>query len=186
MRIITGTLKGRRIDIPNNLDVRPTTDRTKEGLFSTIDSWKYIRDSRVLDLFAGSGSLGFEAISRGAAHALFVDESHRNIDHIEKLASDFDVSDLIRTVAMDVKQFLQGPAVPYDFIFADPPYTYKDLNEIVELVFENGWLNDTGWLILEHNTHYDFRDHKYSLMEKEYGKTLISILSLQANEKDQS
>lgn len=184
MRIITGTLKGRRIDIPQNLEVRPTTDRAKEGLFSTIDSWKYIRDSRVLDLFAGSGNLGFEAISRGAAHALFVDESHRNIDHIEKLAHDFDVSDHIRTVAMDVKQFLQGPAVPYDFIFADPPYTYKDLNNIVDLVFENGWLNESGWLILEHNTHYDFRDHHYSLMEKEYGKTLISILSLKANEND--
>ncbi|NGP77592.1 16S rRNA (guanine(966)-N(2))-methyltransferase RsmD [Balneolaceae bacterium YR4-1] len=186
MRIITGTLKGRRINIPKNLDVRPTTDRTKEGLFSTIESWKYIRDSRVLDLFAGSGSLGIEAISRGAAEVLFVDQEPRNISHIEKLAQEFEVGDRIRTVTMDVKQFLQGPAVPYDFIFADPPYTYGELNEIVDSIFQNSWLKESGWLILEHNTHYDFREHKFSLMEKEYGKTLISILSPQASKNDQS
>ncbi|MGD8428615.1 MAG: RsmD family RNA methyltransferase, partial [Balneolaceae bacterium] len=65
MRIITGTLKGRQIHIPNTLNVRPTSDRTKEGLFSTLDARKYIRDASVLDLFAGSGNLGIEAISRG-------------------------------------------------------------------------------------------------------------------------
>lgn len=184
MRIITGTLKGRRIDIPDNLDVRPTTDRTKEGLFSTIESWKYISNSRALDLFAGSGNLGFEVISRGAETVLFVDENHRNIRHIEKVAEDFEVSDRIRTVISDVLQFLEGPAVPYDFIFADPPYTYTQLDEVVEAVFANGWLNDKGWLIAEHNRHYDFRDHRYCLMEKEYGRTMISIFTLQSDEEE--
>lgn len=184
MRIITGTLKGRKIDIPGNLDVRPTTDRTKEGLFSTIESWKYISDATVLDLFAGSGNLGFEAISRGAASALFVDEDSRNIRHIESLAEDFEVGDRVRTVISDVEKFLQGPSVPYDFIFADPPYTYTQLDEIVESVFANKWLKENGWLIAEHNRHYDFRDHRYNLMEKEYGRTMISIFSLQSDEEE--
>lgn len=184
MRIITGILKGRRIDIPGNMDVRPTTDRTKEGLFSTIESWKYISDATVLDLFAGSGNLGFEAISRGASNALFVDENPHNIRHIESLAQDFEVSDRVRTVILDVEKFLQGPAVPYDFIFADPPYTYTQLDEIVESVFANGWLKENGWLIAEHNRHYDFRDHRYNLMEKEYGRTMISIFTLQPDEEE--
>lgn len=182
MRIITGTLKGRRIDIPGNIDVRPTTDRTKEGLFSTIESWKYINESRVLDLFAGSGNLGFEAISRGADSVLFVDQNPRNLRHIEKVAADFEVGDRVRTVMSDVESFLEGPAVSYDFIFADPPYTYTQLDKVVDSVFSNGWLKDNGWLIAEHNRHYDFRDHRYCLMEKEYGRTMISIFSLQSDE----
>lgn len=184
MRIITGTLKGRKIHVPNQLDVRPTSDRTKEGLFSTIESWKYIRDSMVLDLFAGSGNLGFEAISRGASRALFVDEDRRNIQLIESLAHDFEVSDQIRTVTAEVQQFLEGPAVPYDFIFADPPYNYPYLEEVVQAVLEGGWLKNTGWMIAEHNTHYDFRDHPSSIMEKEYGRSHVSFFSPDAA-KDQ-
>lgn len=184
MRIITGTLKGRRIEVPKNLEVRPTTDRTKEGLFSTIDSWKYIWESRVLDLFAGSGNLGFEAISRGASRALFVDSNPRNIRHIEDVAEEFEVGDRVRTVTSDVPQFLEGPSVPYDLIFADPPYTYSHLEEVVEAVFDHGWLQPNGWLMVEHNTHYDFREHRYCLMEKKYGRTMVSIFSLQSDEEE--
>ncbi len=183
MRIITGTLKGRRIDIPKNLDVRPTTDRTKEGLFSTIESWKYIWESTVLDLFAGSGNLGFEALSRGASKVLFVDAERRNINYIENLAEEFGVSDRVRTAVTDVPRFLDGPAVPYDLIFADPPYTYPDLEQVVEAVLANGWLNREGWLMAEHNRHYDFREHQHLWDEKQYGRTMISIFSLQSEEE---
>ena len=185
MRIITGTLKGRRIQVPGNLDVRPTTDRTKEGLFSTIESWKYIRDSMVLDLFAGSGNLGFEALSRGARSALFIDEDRRNTAFIESLAEDFEISDRVRTVTADVRQFLEGPAVPYDFIFADPPYNYSHLEEVVRMVIDRGWLKENGWMIAEHNTYYDFRDHPNSIMEKEYGRSLVSFFSAEADQSDE-
>src|SRR5699024_7949773 len=84
MRIITGLLKGRRIHIPNTLNVRPTTDRTKESMFSILDARKHILGTRVLDLFGGSGNLGFEALSRGAENVLFVDSDRRNIQHIER------------------------------------------------------------------------------------------------------
>ena len=92
MRIITGTLKGRRITMPKGLDVRPTTNRTKESIFNKIEVYKHIDGARVLDLFGGSGSLGFEAISRGAATVTFVDINPSNIALIEKTATFIDAN----------------------------------------------------------------------------------------------
>ena len=175
MRIITGTLKGRKIHIPKTLNVRPTTDRTKEGIFSVIESRRYIRDTTILDLFAGSGSLGFEAISRGADRVLFVDNDRRNIEHIETLAADFDVSSRIRTVTADVSNFLEGPAVPYDIVFNDPPYDYPEMHAMVETILHEGWLQDEGWLILEHDKRHDFTDHPQCFLSRPYGRTIVSI-----------
>jgi len=175
MRIITGTLKGRQIHIPNTLNVRPTTDRTKEGLFSILDSRKYIRDTTVLDLFAGSGNLGIEAISRGAKSVLFVDSDRRNIDHIEQLAKEFEISDQIRTVTSPVEKFLEGMPLPYDIIFADPPYEYPLMEELIDTITTDGWLADNGWLILEHDSRHDFRDHPHCAYNKNYGRTYVSI-----------
>lgn len=163
--------------MPDTLDARPTTDRTKEGLFSTIDSHKYIRDAQVLDLFAGSGNLGFEAISRGAGNVLFVDSNRKSINHIEETAREFQVDDQIRLASIAVEDFLKGPAVPYDLIFADPPYNYAGTEGIITTILEKGWLQPTGWLIVEHNKYDDFRDHKKCIIEKEYGKTLVSIFT---------
>ena len=175
MRIITGILKGRRIHIPSTLNVRPTTDRTKEGLFSILDARKYIRNTNVLDLFAGSGNLGIEAISRGADRVLFVDSDRRNIQHIEKVGQEFEIADQIRTATSSVEQFLDGLPLPYDIIFADPPYDYPQMNEMVETITSGEWLADNGWLILEHDKHHDFAGHPHCAYVKEYGRTHVSI-----------
>ena len=110
MRIITGSLKGRRFEIPKGLDVRPTTDRTKESMFNKIEAYKYIEGTRVLDLFAGSGNLGFEAISRGAREVLAVDLDPANLKLIDKISRSWEIDHQIRTVAIDVQQFLESPA----------------------------------------------------------------------------
>jgi len=175
MRIITGTLKGRQIHIPNTLKVRPTSDRTKEGLFSILDSRKYIRDATILDLFAGSGNLGIEAISRGAKSVLFVDQDRRNISHIEKLGKEFDIADKIRTVTSPVEKFLEGMPLPYDIVFADPPYDYPMIEELIDAITTEGWLADNGWLILEHDKRHDFREHPHCAYHKNYGRTYVSI-----------
>lgn len=175
MRIITGILKGRRMNIPSNLDVRPTTDRTKEGLFSILDSRKYIQNTNVLDLFAGTGNLGIEAISRGAAKVLFVDNDRRNTQYIEKMGEEFDISDQVRTVTSPAEKFLEGMPLPYDIIFADPPYDYPEMNDLVDTITSDGWLADNGWLILEHDKHHDFSDHPHWAYLKEYGRTQVSI-----------
>ncbi len=182
MRIITGTLKGRKINIPATLEVRPTTDRTKEGIFSMLEARRYIRESRVLDLFAGSGNLGLEAISRGAASVQFVDSEPKNIRHIEKVSEEFEVDDRIRTTVIAVEDFLKGPAVPYDFIFSDPPYDYPHMEEMVEIILAKNWLQSGGWLILEHDKRHDFQEHPQCIIAKAYGRTIVSIF--EANDED--
>lgn len=184
MRIITGTLKGRQIHIPNTLDVRPTSDRTKEGLFSTIEARKYIRESRILDLFAGSGNLGIEAISRGAKSVLFVDYDRNNIQLIEKLADEFEIADRVRAVTTPVENFLQGPAVPYDFIFSDPPYDYPLMHEMITDILSKGWIHENGWLILEHDKRHDFTEHEQCIIIKNYGRTTVSIFGPEIENKD--
>ncbi len=175
MRIITGLLRGRKIEIPKNLDVRPTTDRVKEGLFSVIAARRFIQNCTILDLFAGSGNLGFEALSRGAQSVRFVDYSRHNIAHIEKLANEFEVSPQIRTVNLAVEHFLESPAIPYDIIFSDPPYKYSLIEQTVSTILSNGWLQPDGWLILEHNKYYDFSENLHCSQIKKYGRTYVSF-----------
>lgn len=182
MRIITGILKGRQIHIPKTLEVRPTTDRVKEGMFSVIDARKFLAGARVVDLFAGSGGLGFEAISRGAESVLFVEQDRRNTAHIEKLAKEFGVAERCRTVTSRVEDFLEGPPLPADFIFCDPPYEYPMMKEMVNTLVEKDWLKPGGWLILEHDKRHDFRGHPRLLQQKEYGRTYVCFFENEAGD----
>mgnify|MGYP003334215769 CR=1 FL=1 len=175
MRIITGKLKGRRINIPKGFDVRPTTDRTKESIFNKIEVYKYIEGSKVLDLFGGSGSLGFEAISRGAKSVTFVDINPKNIALIEKTASEFDVDAQVRTAVSDVQRFVGGMAVPFDFIFCDPPYNYEWMEEMIESILSENWLTEEGWFILEHDKYHNYKEHPHCFFSKAYGRTTVSI-----------
>jgi 16S rRNA (guanine966-N2)-methyltransferase len=175
MRIITGKLKGRTIPVPKTGQLRPTSDRTKEGLFSVIDARTYLDNSRVLDLFAGSGNLGFEAISRGAEHCLFVDSDIQHIKQIEKTAKTLGVEEQIRTVATPVESFLGKNSGAFDFIFADPPYDYYNMKGMIEIIMNKNWLNEDGWFILEHDKRHDFSDHSFCVFSKPYGRTIVSI-----------
>lgn len=175
MRIITGTLKGRRFSIPKGLDVRPTTDRTKESIFNKIEAYKFIEGTKVLDLFGGSGNLGFEAISRGAGYVTSVEMDPANVRHIEHTASDFGVEDRIRTVVADVKNYLQTPHPEYDIIFCDPPYNYEWMQEMIQVIIEDNWLTEDGWFILEHDKYHKYTDHPHCFFSKAYGRTTVSI-----------
>jgi len=177
MRIITGTLKGRRIQIPKTLNVRPTTDRCKEGMFSAIEARKYLEGASVLDLFAGSGNLGFEAISRGAERVLFVDSDRNNLKNIEKTAQKFDVADQIRTHCAKIEDYIEGPAVPYDLIFCDPPYTYPLIGKMIDRLLEGSWLKEDGWMIVEHDKHHDYTEHPHCFFSRAYGRTTVSIFT---------
>lgn len=177
MRIITGSLKGRPIPVPGTNLLRPTSDRTKEGMFSVISARRYFDNTKVLDLFAGSGNLGFEAISRGATHCTFVDNEPRHIKHIESIAAKFDILSALKTYVMDIESFLQGSYGSFDFIFADPPYDYHDMSGMVEVILNNNWLKENGWFILEHDKRHNFRPHKHCVFSKPYGRTIVSIFT---------
>ncbi|NBC64261.1 MAG: 16S rRNA (guanine(966)-N(2))-methyltransferase RsmD [Bacteroidetes bacterium] len=178
MRIITGKLKGRTIPVPKTGLLRPTSDRAKEALFSVIDARTYFVGTRVLDLFAGSGSLGLEAISRGADFCAFVDEEPEHIKHIEKLSLQFNIEDQVRTYTMDVEIFLETNPGGFDFIFADPPYDYYDFPGLVETILSGNWLNNDGMFILEHSKDNDFESHEHCVFSKAYGRTVIAMFKL--------
>jgi 16S rRNA (guanine(966)-N(2))-methyltransferase RsmD len=177
MRIITGTLKGRQIPIPQTDGVRPTSDRTKEGLFSSLIARKDLRGALVLDLFAGSGNLGFEAISRGAARVLFVEANDVCVKSIEQLATKFSITKQCSSLRMSSDAYLARPATQYDVIFADPPYDLEGMPEMIDIVMDNGWLNNNGWFVLEHDKRHDFAEHPYCVFTKAYGRTIVSMFT---------
>lgn len=181
MRIITGTLKGRRLKSPTTDETRPTSDRTKEGMFNVIDARRYFDDLEVLDLFGGSGNLGFEAISRGAAHVTFVDASRASIKIIEENAAHLGVTDQIKVICSQVDSFLSRFARPFDLVFADPPYDYPEMEKLIDVVLTNGWLAEEGWFLLEHDKRHNFTDHPNCVFSKPYGRTIVTIFVLKSD-----
>jgi 16S rRNA (guanine(966)-N(2))-methyltransferase RsmD len=186
MRIITGTLKGRRLKSPTTDETRPTSDRTKEGMFNVIDARRYFDDLEVLDLFGGSGNLGFEAISRGAAHVTFVDASRASVKIIEENAEHLGVTNQVRVICSQVDSFLSRFARPFDLVFADPPYDYPEIDKLIEVVMTGGWLAEGGWLLLEHDKRHNFTDHPNCVFSKPYGRTIVTIFVLPSAEDEAS
>ena len=175
MRIITGTLKGRRFPAPPNEAVRPTSDRAKESLFSMLEARIDLNSCRILDLFAGSGNLGFEALSRGAQSVLFVDFSAIAIEYIQDTANRFGVSSSISTLGMPVETYLQGTPTQFDVIFADPPYDLEGLANLPDALLDAGWLATGGWMVLEHDKRHGFDGHPFCDTSRPYGRTIVSL-----------
>ena len=151
MRIIAGEFGSRRIQTPSGIATRPTLDKTRESLFSILSG--RLAGASVLDLFAGSGALGLEAISRGAAHADFCDKSRQAAMAIEQNISSLQVGTRTRLLHMDWSQALRnlaGESARYDLIFLDPPYL-TDYDPILRGIADYGLLANDGLLIAEHD-----------------------------------
>lgn len=181
MRIITGTLKGRKISIPADAQIRPTADRTKESIFNIIEVRKHLQDSFILDLFAGSGNLGFEALSRGAGKVMFVDSAAEAVNSITKTAKAFGVESKIQVICLDAMRYLQGTGVPFDIVFADPPYDFEFMGDLPDVILQNGWLKEDGWFVLEHDKRILFENHPHCVFSKPYGRTIVSIFTSRIN-----
>lgn len=148
MRIIAGQWRGRPIEAPPGIATRPTADRVRETLFSMLASrLGSFEDLRVADLFAGSGALGLEALSRGAAHAIFVETDPRAGGTIRRNAEKLGATDRIQLVAGSALALPK--AQPMDLIFADPPYTPSSGTAAVKAVTDAGWLAPGGWMSVE-------------------------------------
>jgi 16S rRNA (guanine966-N2)-methyltransferase len=146
MRIIAGKWRGRPLEAPPGLETRPTADRVRETLFNMLASrLGSFEQLRVADLFAGSGALGFEAISRGARHASFVERDPNAIAAIrrnaEKLGADVEI---FSGSALSLPR-----AEPFDLVFADPPYATGVGTAVIEAVTKTGWLAAGGWMSIE-------------------------------------
>ncbi|MFD0356753.1 16S rRNA (guanine(966)-N(2))-methyltransferase RsmD [Streptomyces sp. NPDC127110] len=154
-RVIAGTAGGRRLAVPPGTGTRPTSDRMREGLFSTWESLHGVDGSRVLDLYGGSGAVGLEALSRGAAHTLLVEADAKAAKAIR---------DNIKALGLPGAEFRAGkaeqivaaaaPGDPYDIVFLDPPYAveHADLGEILLTLRANGWLTDDALVTVERST----------------------------------
>ena len=158
MRIITGQYKGRHFDIPRSFKARPTTDFAKENIFNVLQGYIDFEDATALDLFAGTGSISLELVSRGCQRVISVeaDRDHANFirECFKKLGEDKDL--LIRG---DVFRFLKTCKQKFDFIFADPPYALEKLREIPDLVLNGDLLNEAGIFVFEHGKTYDHSQH---------------------------
>lgn len=174
MRIITGQYKGRHFDIPRSFKARPTTDFAKENIFNVLQGYIDFEDTSALDLFAGTGSISLELVSRGCSRVISVeaDRDHANFIRqcFQKLGEDKDI--LIRG---DVFRFLKTCKQKFDFIFADPPYALKELPQIPDLVLNGDYLNEGGIFVFEHGKDYDLSEHPRFLEHRSYGSVNFSI-----------
>ena len=178
MKVISGKLKGRKIIGYDIEGTRPTMDRVKESIFGSIQN--YISDSIVLDLFAGSGNLGIESISNGSLKCYFVDNNKKCIQVIKDNVKQFDIENQAIIIQNDYRNALQyffHNNVKFDIIFVDPPYQYKLMNEILELISKYNLLNTNGIIILEYSFDKLNEDIQgYCLLKyKKYGDKYISI-----------
>ncbi len=174
MRIITGSLKGRRLAVPNGVDLRPTSDFTKSGIFNIIEARKGVDGCSVLDLFSGTGNLAFEAVSRGASRAVCVEADRKAAELIRKTAEAWGVADRVSVVTSKVETLPDGGFGTFDLIFADPPYDWPGIPAMPDRMLD-GWLEPDGWFILEHDVRHGFATDPRCVFAKPYGKTLVSI-----------
>lgn len=185
MRIIAGKYKGRRLETVRDLSVRPATDRVKGTIYNMLQNRLNIVGATVLDLFAGSGSLGFEALSRGAERVVFVDVGDESYDAMTANAEKLGCLPSCSIILMDAIRFLDYTRDIFNLIFADPPYRYERISELPRLIFERKLLKKGGFLIIEHSKKTTFEPHPlYRMMlQKEFGNTRLSIF-IHGDEKD--
>ncbi len=166
MRIISGKFKGKPLESPKDDRVRPTTDKVKETIFNVIQ-WS-IADSRVLDLFAGSGALGIEAISRGANEVIFVDNNASSLELVNKNLKKIDGN--FKVYRNDFKDALKKIDGKLDLIFVDAPFASINGEKAVEFAMELDLLSENGIIVYEHATSMAFEKE---IVEKYVRKTKV-------------
>ena len=174
MRIISGIYKSRRFDIPKNFKARPTTDFAKENIFNVVSNLIDLDDCDALDLFAGTGSISFELISRGCKQVVCVEKDFFHYEFIKKVQKELKAEALI-PLKGDVFKFLADCVQQFDIIFADPPYALKELEKIPVMIIEKGLLKENGVFIMEHPKEYDFSNLPYFNQRRIYGSVNFSI-----------
>lgn len=179
MRIIAGIYKGYQFKTYNGSNTRPTTDLAKESLFNALLNIYPIEACKVLDLFAGTGNIGLEFLSRGAESLVSIDANFANIEFMKKIKTELNIKTWQITKWDALKYIKQIPSPP-DIIFADPPYDFVQLHQLVDNITKANWFADNNALfILEHSDKLIF-DSPYLFLKKQYGNTCFSFFNQKA------
>lgn len=174
MRVITGKYKGRHFDVPRTFRARPTTDFAKENLFNVLQGYIDLDGARALDLFAGTGSITLELLSRGCAPVVSVERERLHYSFIcqfiEKLRDEAAIP-----VLGDVYKYITHCHDTFDFIFADPPYALPTLADLPDAILSRGLLAPDGLFVLEHGRTHDFSQHPRLVDHRAYGSVNFSL-----------
>lgn len=174
MRVISGIYKHRRFEIPRTFSARPTTDFAKESLFNVLANRIDLEDATALDLFAGTGSISIELVSRGCSEVVSVEKDPSHFNFICKIMETVR-TDKCHPVKGDVFKYLERCNQKFDFIFADPPYSLPNLKDIPEIVLGRDLLASEGIFVLEHGSKNDFSTHPRFTDMKRYGSVHFSF-----------
>lgn len=186
MRVIGGKFKGLKLMPPNDLGIRPTSDRLKEALFSILDSKKYninIHNSSVIDICSGTGALGIEALSRGAKEVCFIDKDIKSIRIIQKNTSKLNINHedkiFIKIIKDEVTKALQKIDSIYDIVLIDPPYNTNIINETLQDLKNYNLIKTHSYIFAESSNAEIFDFNGYEILDtKKYGKSKLTILKL--------
>jgi 16S rRNA (guanine966-N2)-methyltransferase len=169
MRVVAGVAGGRRLQAPAGRKVRPTSERVREALFNSLGSLDAVEGATVLDLFAGTGALGIEALSRGAVSATFVDADVSSVNVIKANLAGTGLGERARVVHADVFRFLaDAPPAGVDVAFADPPYAFADWPRLLAAL-------PAGLVAIEARTHVEMPAGWRALRSKRYGDTVVTL-----------
>ncbi len=178
LRIIAGKYRSRKIETNKVLNAKPTMSLVRKAIFSIISSRKSLVDCNVLDLFCGSGSLSFEALSRGAKHSFMVDLDYNNLQLVKKTAENLKVEDNITLMCCSADKLPQA-IEKCDFVFIGPPYNSNFVESTLTRLIDSNWLADEVLIILEINKNEEFKlSENYNIILKRvYGAAKVVLLS---------
>ena len=171
MRVITGKYKGKHFEVPRSFKARPTTDFAKENLFNVLRAYLDFEETRALDLFAGTGSITLELLSRGCREVMSVERDRQHYAFIQSMLRHLD-DPAATAICGDALRFISKE---FDFVFADPPYALRELPELPERVMSSKLLAPGGLFVLEHGKSNDFSDHPCFLEHRAYGSVNFSF-----------
>jgi 16S rRNA (guanine966-N2)-methyltransferase len=174
LRVVAGSARGRRLTTPAGHEVRPTSDRVREAVFNALGSLDAVVGARVVDLFAGSGALGIEALSRGADHAVFVDTSPRALEVVRENVAACGMEDRAQVVRADAVGHLRSTVEPVDLVLADPPYAFDGWPE---LLAQAAAVAPRGLVVVESDCPVAAVAPASVLRERRYGGTVVTIIS---------
>jgi 16S rRNA (guanine966-N2)-methyltransferase len=178
MRIIAGQYRGRILSALRDLTIRPTTGRVKQTIFDILSTRVDLDGATVLDLFAGSGSLGLEAISRGASHVTFIENSRSSLGPLEKNIRTLGCEDRSTVHQADVFWFLRNAHQPYDLVFVDPPYALETIGTLPTVIADSGVVHKGSYVIMEHSRESDVPvpEDSFETLKRQFGQTVLLIL----------